>query len=522
MNLKETVLGLELGSTRIKAILLDKNHTPLASGSYTWENQLLNGIWTYSLDLVDEGLKECFGELKKDFKDKYSMSLKTIGAIGISGMMHGYIPLDNDGNVLTEFRTWRNTITAEAAEKLTTLFNFNISQRWSVAHLYQAILNKEAHLPRLASLMTLSVYVHWKLTGEKVIGIGEASGMFPVDSTTLDYDNGMVEKFDALLTENGIGHTTKEIFPKVLPTGVVAGTLTKEGALLLDPEGELESGIPMTAPEGDAGTGMVATNSVKVGTGNVSAGTSDFAMIVLDHKIGMHREIDMVTTPAGASVAMVHCNNCTSDINAWVSLFYEFAKAIGSDIELGDLYTLLFNKATEGDADCGGLISYNYLSGEGITDLDEGRPLFARTQNATFNLANFMRTHLISALATLNIGMDILYAENVTINKIFGHGGYFKTPIVGQTMLSACMKCPVSVMETSGEGGPYGMALLAAFMLWKEDGEALDEYLENKVFASVKTHTIMADEADVKGFESFVTAYKEALSVEKEAIKKLK
>ncbi len=522
MNLKETVIGLELGSTRIKAVLIDKNHSTLATGSYTWENKLENGIWTYPLDAVDEGLKVCFGELKKDFKQKFNKPLTTVGAMGISGMMHGYIPVDAEGNVLTQFRTWRNTITGEAAEKLTSLFDFNIPQRWSIAHLYQAILNKESHIPALRNLMTLSVYVNWKLTGEKVIGIGEASGMFPIDSTTLDYDADMAEKFDVLLKENGINLKTVDILPKVLPAGVIGGTLTKEGALLLDPDGELQAGIPLTAPEGDAGTGMVATNSVKAGTGNVSAGTSNFAMIVLENKIGMHKEIDMVTTPAGKSVAMVHCNNCTSDINAWVELFYEFAKSIGADIDMGNLYSLLFNKATEGDADCGGLLSFNYLSGEGITDLDEGRPLFMREQNAKFNLANFMRTHLMSALATLYIGMDILYAENVTINKIFGHGGYFKTAVVGQTILSACMKCPVSVMETAGEGGPYGMALLAAYMLWKKDGEELEDYLENNVFAGAKIQTLMADENDINGFESFAKAYKQALSVEKEAIKKLK
>ncbi len=432
-------------------------------------------------------------------------------------MMHGYLPFDRYGNQLAEFRTWRNTITGEAAEKLTDLFGFNIPQRWSIAHLYQAMLNGEEHVKDIAFLTTLAGYIHWQLTGKKVMGIGEASGMFPIDSGTLDYDEGMVQKFHALT-----GIDLRSILPKVLVAGDNGGALTAEGARFLDPTGTLKPGIPVAPCEGDAGTGMAATNSVRVRTGNVSAGTSDFSMIVTDKKLGVHREIDMVTTPAGAPVAMVHCNNCTSDINAWVSLFSEFAEAIGAPVDQGKLFTLLFGKALGGDPDCGGLLSFNYFSGEGVTDLDEGRPVFARTPNSRFTLANFMRTHLLSALATLKIGLDILTAEEqVEIDKLYGHGGFFKTPEVGQRMLSAAVGAPVSVMETAGEGGPYGMALLAAYMLWKEPGETLEDYLDNKVFADAKSATIMADESDIVGFADFLTRYKKALPLERTAVEVL-
>ena len=521
MNLKDTVLGIELGSTRIKAVLIDKSHIPIASGAYEWENKFENGIWTYSIDSVKIGLRTCFSDLKNNFKQKFSFDLTTVGAIGISGMMHGYLPLDKNGNVLTEFRTWRNTITEEAAEKLSALFDFNIPQRWSIAHLYQAMLNKEKHLSDLDYLVTLSGYVHLLLTGEKVIGIGEASGMFPIDSAILNYDENMLSKFDNLVKKQGFDWKIKDILPKVLTAGTCGGYLTKSGALLLDPNGEFEAGIPFCPPEGDAGTGMVATNSIKENTGNVSAGTSDFAMLVPDKKINMHKEIDMVTTPSGKAVAMVHCNNCTSDINAWVEIFYEFAKITGSSINKSDLFTLLFQKALEGDFDCGGLLSYNYLSGEGITDLAEGRPLFVRMQNSKFNLANFMRVHLMSALATLKIGMKILDKEDIKIDKIYAHGGYFKTPLVGQKILSSALGCPVTVMGTAGEGGPYGMAILAGYMLWKQDGELLENYLENKVFSKVKANTVIASRAEIEGFEKFTAMYENAISVEKEAIKKL-
>ena len=511
MDLKKTVLGIELGSTRIKAVLIDEKHIPVASGDYEWENRLVNGVWTYPMDAVHAGLQTCFANLKADVRKKFGLELTTVGAIGVSAMMHGYLPFDKEGKQLAEFRTWRNTMTGEAAEKLTALFGFNIPQRWSIAHLYQAILNGEAHVKDIAFLTTLAGYVHWRLSGEKLMGVGEASGMFPIDSGKLDYDEEMVQKFRALT-----GIELRAILPKVLPAGAKAGTLTEAGARFLDPSGTLQPGIPLAPCEGDAGTGMVATDSVRVRTGNVSAGTSDFAMIVTDKPLGVHREIDMVTTPDGLPVAMVHCNNCTSDINAWVSLFSEFCEMMGIEADRGELFTRLFRKALAGDADCGGLLSYNYFSGEGVTDLDEGRPLFARTPNARFTLANFMRTHLLSALATLKIGLDILTGEeNVPIDRLYGHGGYFKTPEVGQRMLSAAVGAPVSVMETAGEGGPYGMALLAAFMLWRDEGESLPDYLDGKVFAEAKSSTLTADESDIAGFDRFLERYRKALPMER-------
>ncbi len=517
MDLTKTVLGIELGSTRIKAVLIDERHLPIASGDFEWENRLVNGIWTYSMDAVHTGLQTCFARLKADVKEKYGLELSTVGAIGVSAMMHGYLPFDRDGKQLAEFRTWRNTVTGPAAQELTALFGFNIPQRWSIAHLYQAILNGEGHVKDIAFLTTLAGYIHWKLTGEKLMGVGEASGMFPIDSEKLDYNEGMVQKFSALT-----GVDLRAILPKVLPAGEQAGVLTESGARFLDPTGTLRPGVPVAPCEGDAGTGMAATDSVRPRTGNVSAGTSDFAMIVTEKPLGVHREIDMVTTPAGAPVAMVHCNNCTSDINAWVNLFSEFAAAMGLEAKKGELFVRLFNKALEGETDCGGLMSFNYFSGEGVTDLDEGRPVFARTPNARFTLANFMRTHLLSALATLKIGLDILtQTEQVPIDKLYGHGGFFKTPEVGQRMLSAAVGAPVSVMETAGEGGPYGMALLGAYMLWKEKDETLADYLDNKVFAGAKSSTLTADETDIAGFDVFLTRYKKALPLEKAAVEVL-
>ena len=517
MELTKTALGIELGSTRIKAVLIDEAFVPVASGEYEWENQLVNGVWTYSMDAVHTGLQTCFANLRADVKAKFGVELTTVGAIGVSAMMHGYLPFDRDGKQLAEFRTWRNTITGEAAEKLTALFGFNIPQRWSIAHLYQAILNGEEHVKDIAFLTTLAGYIHWRLTGEKNMGVGEASGMFPIDSARLDYDEGMLRKFKALT-----GVDLRAILPRVLPAGERAGALTEAGARFLDPTGTLRPGIPVAPCEGDAGTGMVATNSVRVRTGNVSAGTSDFAMIVTDKSLGVHREIDMVTTPDGLPVAMVHCNNCTSDINAWICLFSEFCELMGTEASKGELFTKLFRRALEGDADCGGLLSYNYFSGEGVTDLDEGRPVFIRTPDARFTLANFMRTHLLSALATLKIGLDILTrTEQVAIDKLYGHGGFFKTPEVGQRMLSAAVGAPVSVMETAGEGGPYGMALLAAYMLWREAGESLPDYLDGKVFAAAKASSLTADETEVAGFNRFLERYKAALPVERAAVESM-
>ena len=511
IDLEKTVLGIELGSTRIKAVLIDEKHIPIAQGDYEWENQFVNGVWTYSMDAVHTGIQACFAGLKADVKAKFDTELATVGAIGVSAMMHGYLPFDKEGRQLAEFRTWRNTTTGEAAAELTELFGFNIPQRWSIAHLYQAILNGEEHVKDIAFLTTLAGYIHWRLTGEKVMGIGEASGMFPIDSEKLDYDEGMIQKFKALT-----GVELRAILPKVLLAGECGGTLTAVGAAFLDPSGTLKPGIPLAPCEGDAGTGMAATNAVRVRTGNVSAGTSDFAMIVTDKPLGVHREIDMVTTPTGLPVAMVHCSNCTSDINAWINLLAEYAEMLGVSVDRPELFVRLFNKALEGDADCGGLLSFNYFSGEGVTALDKGRPVFARIPNAKFTLANFMRAHLLSALATLKIGLDILtQTEKVEIEKLCGHGGFFKTPGVGQRMLSAAVGAPVSVMETAGEGGPYGMALLAAYMLWKEEGETLEDYLDSKVFADAASTTLMAEASDIAGFSIFLSRYKKALPMER-------
>ena len=515
MNFEKTALGIELGSTRIKAVLIDENHTPVASGSFEWENSLVDGIWTYSQSEIHSGIKACYAELKKDVREKFGVTLTKVGALGVSAMMHGYLPFDKDGNQLCEFRTWRNTITGEAAEKLSSLFDFNIPQRWSIAHLYQAILNNESHINDIAALTTLAGYIHFLLTGKRVMGVGEASGMFPIDSEKLTYDEKMLEKFDTL---HSCPWKLKDILPTVLSAGEDAGTLTKEGALFLDPEGDLEEGIPVAPCEGDAGTGMAATNSVRVGTGNVSAGTSDFAMIVTDKKLHAHREIDMVTTPSGAPVAMVHCNNCTSDINAWANLLMEFAGAAGIEISRNKVLDIMFASALGGDSDCGGLLSYNYFSGEGVTDINEGRPIFMRTPDAKFSFKNFSRTHLLSALATLKIGLDILIdEEGVEVEKIYGHGGFFKAEESGQRMLSAAINAPVSVMKTAGEGGPYGMALLGAYMISKEDGETLEDYLDNKVFNNATATSLTATKEDTDGFNRFLERYKNAFPVEKTA-----
>ena len=513
----DLTLGIELGSTRIKAVLLDEQRRPFASGSYGWENLLENGIWTYALDEVWRGLQACYAELKEEAETKLGHPLYTVGAIGISGMMHGYLPFDAAGRQLAAFRTWRNTMTGEAARRLTEIFDFEIPQRWSIAHFYQALLWNEPHAINVRFFTTLSGYVHWKLTGEKVVGIGEASGMFPIDSDALDYSGAMLEKFDAL-SECRLLPPLRTLLPCVLPAGAVAGRLTEEGARLLDPTGVLRPGIPLCPPEGDAGTGMVATNSVAPGTGNVSAGTSDFAMVVVDHPLGMHREINMVTTPAGKPVAMVHCSNCTSDLNAWVSLFAQFADLLGVKVRVEQLFPLLFQKALAGAPDGGGLLSYNYYSGEGITGLDAGRPVFVRRPDASFTLENFMRTHLISALATLKLGLDILKKEQVTITRLCGHGGFFKTPEVGQRILSAATGAPVTVLETAGEGGAYGVALLADYMRCSGLGETLETYLDKYVFADAAAVTVEADAAEMAGFDDYIQCYRRALEIEKAAV----
>ncbi len=520
----KSVLGIEFGSTRIKAVLIGDDHTPIASGGYEWENRFENGVWTYSLDDVWTGLQTSYRQLSSEVSEKYNTPLKTIGAIGFSGMMHGYMAFDKDENLLVPFRTWRNTMTGKAAGKLTDLFQFNIPQRWSIAHLYQAILNKETHVRDINHQTTLAGYVHWKLTGQKVLGVGEASGMFPIDSKINNYDKRMIELFNEQLKKEHIPWKIQDILPRVLRAGDAAGVLSEEGARRLDPTGQLQSGIPLCPPEGDAGTGMVATNSVAERTANVSAGTSVFAMIVLEKALSrVYPEIDMVTTPTGKPVAMVHSNNCTSDINAWVDLFREFTHALGAEVGESELFELLYQKALAGDSDGGGLLAYNYFSGEPITHLEEGRPLFIRTPESRFTLSNFMRVHLFSALGTLKIGLDILFdQEKVKIEKVLGQGGFFKTKGVGQKIMAAAMNVPVSVMETAGEGGAWGIALLAAYMLHKAKDEPLEAYLSNKIFAGENGTTISPDRKDVEGFTSFMERYKKGLVIELAAVGALK
>jgi len=515
-----SILGIEFGSTRIKAVLVDEKGTPLASGSHEWENQLVDGIWTYSLDAVWGGVQDCYRDLKENVKKEYGVNLTGFASMGFSAMMHGYLAFDAEDNLLVPFRTWRNTITAEAAEKLTKEFNYNIPQRWSISHLYQAILNKESHVKDVAFFTTLAGYVHWKLTGEKVLGVGDASGMFPIDIATGTYDATMIQKFDALTAGEGFGWKLSDILPKTLSAGEAAGTLTEEGAKLLDPTGELKAGAPLCPPEGDAGTGMTATNSVGVRTGNISAGTSVFAMVVLEKELSkVYPEIDLVTTPDGALVGMVHCNNCTSEMNAWVSVFDEFASLIGASVDKNTLFTSLYNKALEGDPDCGGLISYNYFSGEPVTGFAEGAPLFVRKADDKFTLANFMRMHLYSALAALKVGLDLMFKEEqVKVDEMLGHGGFFKTKGVGQSIAAAAIDAPVSVMETAGEGGAWGIAVLAAYLVGKKADESLQDYLNATIFADQKGSKLEADAADVAGFNAFMEKYKAGLAIEHAAV----
>src|ERR1700676_1312613 len=519
----KTVLGIEFGSTRIKAVLIGEDHTPIASGSYDWENRYENGIWSYSLEDVWTGLQESYRKLSKEVFENYNTPLQTIGAIGFSAMMHGYMAFDKDRKLLVSFRTLRNTTTAQAAQELTRLFQFNVPHRWSIAHLYQAILNKESHVNHISYQTTLAGYVHWKVTGRKVLGIGDASGMFPIDSKTNDNDASKIELFNEQLKTANIAWKVQDIFPKVLTAGNAAGVLTEKGAKLLDPTAQLQVAIPLCPPEGDAGTGMVATNSVAERTGNVFAGTSVFAMIVLEKKLSkLHPEIDMVTTPSGRPVAMAHSNTCTSDLDAWIGLFREFVDALGVEISQSKLFEMLYKRALTGDADGGGLLAYNYFSGEPITQMEEGRPLFVRTPESRFSLSNFMRTLLFSALGTLKIGLDILFEqEQVKIDRVLGHGGFFKTEEVGQKMMAAAMNVPVSVMETAGEGGAWGIALLASYLVRKEEKEPLEAYLSNKVFAEDKGTTIAPDQRDVDGFAAFMERYKEGLSIERAAVQAL-
>jgi sugar (pentulose or hexulose) kinase len=515
-----TSLGIEMGSTRIKAVLIGLDHAPLAVGSHDWENQFVDRIWTYSLDAVWTGLQECYTALAADVQQRYDVELASVGALGVSAMMHGYLVLDSAGELLTSFRTWRNTNTGEAAVRLTAVFGHNIPHRWSVAHLYQAILNGEDHVNRIDQLTTLAGYVHWQLSGEKVLGIGDASGMFPIDISSRGYDAAMLAQFDHLAAEAGVYLRLADVLPTIMRAGERAGELTQAGAKLLDPTGRLRPGVVMCPPEGDAGTGMVATNSVAPRTGNVSAGTSIFAMIVLEHQLRrVHPELDLVTTPAGDLVAMVHCNNGASELNSWVGLFAEFAQALGVATDNSTIFETLFTAALDGAPDCGGLMSYNYLSGEPITGLEEGRPLFLRSPDSTLNLATFMRTQLFASLGTLRIGMDVLQKEEgIRLDRMFAHGGLFKTKGVAQRLLAAAIDTPVSVGEVAAEGGAWGIAVLAAFLTGRTTGEGLTDYLSTQVFADAALDTVEPDAQDVAGFDAFIQRFVDTLPVEQAAV----
>ena len=516
----KAILGIEFGSTRIKAVLIDENNNPIAQGSHEWENQLVNGLWTYSTEAIWFGLQDCYRDLRENVKAQYDTEIETLAAIGISAMMHGYMPFDDKGEILVPFRTWRNTNTARAAAVLSDLFVYNIPLRWSISHLYQAILDDEPHVKDINFLTTLAGYIHWQITGQKVLGIGDASGMLPIDPDTKNYSAEMVDKFDRLVADKGYGWKLTDILPKVLVAGECAGTLTEEGAKRLDISGNLKAGIPVCPPEGDAGTGMVATNAVKQRTGNVSAGTSSFSMIVLEKDLSKPYEvIDMVTTPDGSLVAMVHCNNCTSDLNAWVGLFKEYTQLLGLPVDMNDIYGKLYNNALNGEPDCGGLISYNYFSGEPVTGLEEGRPLFVRSVNDKFNLANFMRANLYASVAVLKIGNDILFNdEKIKVDRITGHGGLFRTKGVGQRVLAAAINSPISVMETAGEGGAWGIALLASYLVNNKEERSLVDFLDIEVFAGNTGIDIAPTAEDVAGFNSYIETYKLCLGIEKAAV----
>lgn len=512
-------LGVEFGSTRIKAVLIDSETHPVLSGGYSWENRFENGLWTYSMEDVWLGLQSSLREVSARWQERFGSAPLQLGGLGLSAMMHGYIACDENGELLVPFRTWRNTNTAQASEKLSSLFDFHIPQRWSVAHLYQAILNGEPHVPQVRYLTTLAGYVHWKLTGRRVLGIGDASGMFPIDSATQTYDSARLEKFNLLLREHGIAWNLEDILPTVLPAGAEAGTLRFESLSLLGSEPLLPAGLPLCPPEGDAGTGMVATNSVAPRTGNVSAGTSVFAMLVLDGPLAKnHPELDLVTTPSGKPVAMVHCNNCTSDLNAWVGLFTEFARSLGCETSNEEIFSLLFRQALQGDPDAGGLLNYNYLSGEHLTHFTAGRPLFVRTPESHFNLANFFRAQLFSSLATLKIGLQILQEENVALDSICGHGGFFKTPEVGARIMAAALGVPVREFATGGEGGAWGVALLAAYQARRETRETLESFLQEKVFHQLEQKITAPDPQDVEGFVRFTQRFQEGLPIQEAAV----
>ena len=516
----KAILGIEFGSTRIKAVLIDENNKPIAQGNHEWENQLVDGLWTYSIDAIWHGVQDCYASLRKDVLAQYGCEIHSLAALGFSAMMHGYMAFDKAQNILVPFRTWRNTNTAKAAAELSELFVYNIPLRWSISHLYQCILNGEEHVASIDFITTLAGYVHWQLTGQKVLGIGDASGVLPIDPATRNYDATMVDKFNKLIAPKGLPWTLNDILPKVLFAGQPAGTLTEEGARKLDVSGNLKPGVPLCPPEGDAGTGMMATNAVKQRTGNVSAGTSSFSMIVLEKDLSRPYEmIDMVTTPDGSLVAMVHCNNCTSDLNAWVNIFKQYNELMGIPVDMNEIYGRLYNCALTGDADCGGLLAYNYFSGEPITGLAEGRPLFVRSATDNFSLANFMRANLYASVGVLKIGNDILFNdEKVEVDRITGHGGLFKTKGVGQRVLAAAINSPISVMETAGEGGAWGIALLGAFMANNAEQLNLADWLDAKVFAGAVGEEIKPTAEDVEGFNKWIEAYKKGLAIEHAAV----
>lgn len=516
----KTSLGIEFGSTRIKAVLIDDTYHTIAAGDYGWASHLENGLWSYTQEEIWKGLQTAYAAMAQNVEAAYGEKLARVGHIGFSAMMHGYLAFDKNGELLVPFRTWQNTNTSEAHEKLSELFQYNIPERWSIAHLYQAVLNKEEHIGKVAYFTTLAGYVHWKLTGKKVLGVGDASGMFPIDPTTHAYETEFIEKFSALPEVAEQPWNLSDLLPEPLVAGTPAGTLTAEGAKLLDPTGTLQPGIVLVPPEGDAGTGMVATNSVRVRTGNVSAGTSIFAMVVLEHKLkALHPEVDLVTTPAGDLAGMSHANNFTSDLNAWVGLFGQFAAALGTPVDTGNLYGTLFRAAIADDVDanCGGLINYPFRSGEFLAGLPEGRPLFVRGPEARMSLGNFMRAQLFSAFSPVKIGMDVMTKnEGVAVDSLVGHGGIFTTPKVAQKILAAAFNTPIKVMSTAAEGGAWGMAVLADY-LWHAD-QPLDEFLDARVFADAASTTENPDESDVAGFEEFFDRFRKGLAIEHTAI----
>ncbi|MBR6044950.1 MAG: ATPase [Ruminococcus sp.] len=515
----KAVIGIEFGSTRIKAVLIGEGFEPLASGVHDWQNSLCDGIWTYPLEEVKEGLRDCFGDLMKNTEKDYGVKLTSAAGMGISAMMHGYLVFDDKDEQLVPFRTWRNTITAQAADELTAEFGFNVPQRWSIAHLYQAILNGEPHVSSVAFMTTLAGYVHLLLTGEKVIGIGDASGIFPIDPNGQIYDERMTEHFDLITRDSAFGKKLLDILPRIVTAGECAGTLTEEGAKLLDPTGTFKAGVPFCPPEGDAQTGMAATNSITPKTGNVSAGTSIFSMIVLEKPLEkVHREIDIVTTPNGDPVAMVHCNNCTTDLDAWVKVFGEVLAKAGADMPKGKLYDMLYELAAEGDPDCGGIISYNYYAGEQVTELQSGKPLLFRSPDSPFTPQNLLRSLVYSTVATLKLGMDILTGEEkVSLERIYAHGGLFKTPVPSQGILAAALGTDVTLMQSAGEGGAWGIALLAAYMTREDRAQTLGDFLSGCVFKDMNGSTVSPDPACVQGMEAYMKQYKAGLAAERAA-----